>query len=198
MKEFIFASLILGWELYWSFDRKNQRRKTWVLAKKRALQTCKKLLVIGDPDNGFFNTITGRDYGHGDVCIDLNGCPKADTSVKVYSENVETVLPKLNLNEYIIFQSCVFEYVNNFDAVRRSLESVPIENLFFVNVEPWCVAAYIYPGFLTGDYSVPKRVLYAYPPHNKYVGYFENDFAKKLVTAIILGAAFIGAMRLYF
>jgi len=167
------------WEFALAIKRKYTRRQVFEQATNRAKETGKKLLVIGDPNNGFFNTLTGPDYDYGDECIDLTGCPNAFSSnVIVHKGAVENILPTLDLQEFVIFQSCVFEYIEQYDIVRNLLENIAPEDLFFVNVEPWSLAAYIYPGFILGDDSVPKRVFVNYPPFDKYTCSFDNPFSR--------------------
>ena len=179
-------AIIIFYELGLSFLRKSKRRRVFKQALERKRKTGKKLLVIGDPSGGFFNSITGVDYGYGDECVDLQGCPKADASkVIVHKDKVENVLPKLNLEEYVIFQSCVFEYVDEFSIVQKEIENVLTEDLYFVNVEPYSISAYLYGGFLVGDKSVPKRVLYKYPPDSNFVSYYANPL--RHVQKIVMG-----------
>ena len=57
---------------------------TWIykLAKKRADETNKLFMIIGDPLNGSFfhryftHIILGPPYDYGDVSIDISGCPE--------------------------------------------------------------------------------------------------------------------------
>lgn len=179
--------VLFFWEVITAFKRKYTRRSTFKKALERSKITNKKLLVIGDPNNGFFNKLTGPDYTFGDVCIDLTGCPSANKElVVVHKGAVEDILPSLNLRDYVIFQSCVFEYVERYDIVKRHLENVNSDDLFMVHVEPWSLAAYIYPGFLLGDNSVPKRVFWKYPPFNSYVATFRNPLASHNKKCILL------------
>ena len=190
----------LIWEFLLALKRKHTRRIVFERARARSISTGKKLLVIGDPSNGFFNKITGSDYGYGDECIDLTGCPDADKEhVVIHKGSVEDILPLLDLSKYIIFQSCVFEYIDRYEVVKRTLENVSTEDLFFVNVEPWSFAAYIYPGFMLGDYSVPKRVFLSYPPFEKFTYAFDNPFARynRLFISLVMLKVLIEVYGLY-
>lgn len=186
-----FVKYLLIWEVVMALKRKFTRRQTFKAARDRAAATKKKLLVIGDPDNGFFNSITGKDYEYGDVCIDLTGCPNAPKDAVVYKDVVQA-LPEVNLDEYVIFESCVFEYIDDMEKVKKTLQRVAPENLFCVQVEPYSLAAYIYPGFLMGDDSIPKRIFTAYPPFDAKVDWFANPFMEwnKTVLFCMLLAAF--------
>ena len=62
--------------------RKIKRRVVFKRAQERAKLTGKKLIVIGDPYNGLASKTTGCDYGCGDLCLDLTGCPNCPKSIK--------------------------------------------------------------------------------------------------------------------
>lgn len=183
--------LILFYEVILAIKRKSTRRSTFATAAERARQTGKKLLVIGDPDGGFFNNLTGPDYTHGDVCIDLQGCSKADpTQTQVIKDKVEKILPRLDLSKYVIFTSCVYEYVEDFSTIEIALRDFPTEDFFVVNVEPYSLAAYIYPGYLLGDDSVPKRIFFPSTISDGRINfvYHDNPFSewnKWIFTAIV-------------
>jgi hypothetical protein len=174
----ILTVFLFLWELVAAFRRKHLRKSVFNRALHRARTTGKKLLVIGDPSHGFFNKITGPDYGYGDECIDFTGCPNAPEGTIVHKDAVENVLPTLDLSEYVIFQSCVFEYVESFERVKSLLHHVPHEDLFFVQVSPWSIAAWLYVGFLVGDDSVPKRVFLRYPPFDSFTWPIKNPLAE--------------------
>ena len=128
--------------------RKLKRRNQFKLASKRAQDTNKQLLVIGDPYNGMNSITTGSDYTCGDVCVDITGCPKCDNGVKA---RLEDYLPTINLDEYVIYISCVLEYVDDLPLILSYLNKVPYNDLYVVNVEWYTFTAYFYPSFLTGE-----------------------------------------------
>jgi hypothetical protein len=154
-------AILVVYELLLSIRRKFIRRRVYKRALDRATETGKRLIVIGSPNGGFFNTLTGADYGFGDVVIDICGCPEAEKAgVRVMAEKVETALPKLDLEKYVIFQSCVFEYIDDIDSVLQQLQFLDKNDVFVVNVEWYSLVAYIYLGFLLGDSSHPQRIMY--------------------------------------
>lgn len=166
---FIFLFLFF-YELSIMIYRKWKRRYYYKLAQERAKSLNKKLLVVGDPLNGLASKTTGSDYGWGDVCIDLNGCPGSPENVKIIKGRLEDILPTLNLDDYVIFISCVLEYVDDLPKIIQELNKVDYRNIFIVNVEKWTFTAYLYPYFLTGE-QPPKYILTQAPPNGKKILY---------------------------
>ena len=128
-------------------------------------------MVIGDPDNGAVNKIVGSDYGCGDVCIDLTGCPNCPVRIK---EDVKEVLSGMDSGEYVIFCSCTLEYVDgDITTLIRDLIRVSGSDLFIVSVEMWSSVAYVYFGrILTGEPG-PKRLVLKYPPYDDKIKWID-------------------------
>ena len=162
MVKYIIIILII-YEILICIHRKIKRRVTFKKAQKRAKQTNKKLLVIGDPHNGIASKSTGCDYGCGDLCLDLTGCPNCPKSIK---GRLEDVIEDINLNEYVVYISCVLEYVDDLELINRHLDKMDQNDLFVVNVEWYSLMAYFYPYFLTGER--PPSFIYG------FFSYFEN------------------------
>lgn len=148
--------------------RKWKRRYLYRLAVDRARETGKPLLVIGDPYNGVASIITGPDYSCGDLTIDITGSPGCP---KTFKGKLEMWLRDNDITQYVVFISCVLEYVDDIQYIATKLNQIPTSNLFIVNVEPNSLMAYLYPHFLTGE-GPPKRVIYACPPWNAKIRYF--------------------------
>ncbi len=162
MNKFIlFIVLLIVYETVICIIRKIKRRIVFSKAKKRTAETGKKLLIIGDPYNGVASKSTGIDYDCGDLCLDITGCPNCPESVK---GRLEDTIAKINLNEYVIYISCVLEYTNDLDYIQSFLNKVDPKNLFVVNVEWYSLMAYFYPYFLTNE-QPPRNI---YGPHGKY------------------------------
>ena len=140
--------------------RKVKRRRIYAMAKARSIETGLPLLVIGDPYNGIASIATGQDYGCGDVCMDLTGCSGCPVGIK---GALEDILPQTNLTQYVVFISCVLEYVDDLPLIVKELETMNSHNLFVVNVEWYSLMAYFYPFFLTGE-QPPKYIIYKCPP----------------------------------
>jgi len=159
--------LIIVYEVTIAISRKVNRRKVFAMAKRRALTTGLPLLVIGDPYNGIMSISTGADYGCGDSCLDLTGCPLCQIGIK---GKLEDKIVELDLNKYIVFISCVLEYTDDLPLIVKYLNAMNPENLFIVNVEWYTLTAYLYPYFLTRE-QPPKYVIYECPPWQKHITY---------------------------
>ena len=156
--------IVIIYESFICFLRKRNRRKLYKLAQERSILTGKKLLVIGDPHNGIASKTTGYDYDCGDVCLDLTGCPECPNTIKGRLEDNLT-----NLNDYVVYISCVLEYVDDLNLISSYLNKMDPKNLFIVNVEWYSLMAYFYPYFLTNE-RPPSYIFF-----NK--GYFKNIFS---------------------
>ena len=163
MKLFFIILIIIIYEIIICIIRKIKRKIYYKKAVKRAKETNKKLLVVGDPYNGIASITTGLDYNCGDVCVDLTGCPKCENAIK---GRLEDILPTLNLNEYVIYISCVLEYVDDLNSIMVHLNKVNKDDLFIVNVEWYSLMAYFYPYYLTNE-QPPKYI-------NSIFGYIKN------------------------
>ena len=140
--------ILIIYEVVICILRKIKRRITFKRAQERAKLTGKKLLVIGDPYNGLASKTTGCDYGCGDLCLDLTGCPNCPKSIK---GRLEDTIGDINLDEYIVYISCVLEYVDDLDYINSYLERMDQNDLFVVNVEWYSLMAYFYPYTLTNE-----------------------------------------------
>lgn len=164
MNTFLLIIIILiAYETAICILRKIKRRKLYKRAQERAKKTGKKLLVIGDPYNGIASKTTGCDYGCGDLCLDLTGCPNCPKSIK---GRLEDNIKKLKLKNYVVYISCVLEYVDDLPLIMSYLDKMNQDDLFVVNVEWYSFMAWFYPYYLTNER----------PPGNIYglIGYFEN------------------------
>ena len=146
--------VIILYEIIIMLIRKIKRRILFKQAKQRAKLTGKKLLVIGDPYNGLASKTTGCDYGCGDICLDLTGCPNCPKTLK---GKLEEHISKINLNEHVVFISCVLEYVDDLDYINSYLSKMNQQDLFVVNVEWYSLMAYFYPYYLTNEMP-PKHI----------------------------------------
>lgn len=167
---FIIFLILFVYELLVAILRKVKRRVLFSLAQKRSIATNKPLLVIGDPYNGVISILTGSDCGCGDVCLDLTGCPRCPTSLK---GSLEYYLPLIDLSKYVVYISCVLEYVDDIDLILSYLRVMDFNDLFIVNVEVYSLAAYMYPYYLTGE-RPPKNILTKCPPWNDEITYIHN------------------------
>lgn len=154
-------------------ELKLKRRRIFKQALSRSNETGKKLVVIGDPYNGIASMYTGADYTCGDICVDITGCPKCPNGVK---NDLESYLKTVDLNEYVVFISCVLEEILDISNILQLLKKVPKDNLYIVNVQWYNLVSYYYPNFITGE---PTGILNVMGPNGKY---FKNPFYKYFYT----------------
>lgn len=132
----ILIILILTFDISCTIYRFYRRVDTFKRAKERKKETNKKLLVVGAPGNGFVNKNIYRAYDCGDVCTDLLGCPDCDNSIK---GDILEVLKKMDDNQYVIFESCVLEYLDNEKRLEteKELKRVSGGDIFTVRMKPY-------------------------------------------------------------
>jgi hypothetical protein len=144
--------------------RKQRRKNIYELALKKSKETGKRLFVIGDPNNDNKSIDGKADYGCGDICLDKEtGCDICPNGVK---DSLENFLPKLQDNSYVIFASCVLEYVSNFEMVKKELNRVSGGDLFIVHIEPYSLKTNLCPNLGYGKFK-RKRIIYSAPPYSK-------------------------------
>lgn len=131
--------------------RRWRRRDGYAAAKARAEELGLPLLVVGAPHAGFVN-VWLSDYGCGDLCVDLEGCPGCERAV---TGRAEDVLPMLPDGSAVAFVSCTLEYVDDVERVWRELRRVAGREVFVVTVEPWSLTAFFFPGAQRRMLSVP-------------------------------------------
>lgn len=135
------AIIAAGAEVLVAARRMKRRNEVFKRAQARARATGKPLMVIGDPDTGLV-TRMGRAYGCGDVCFDLTGCPGCPEGV---AGRLEDTLPRVR-GSWVVYVSCVLEYVDDFELVWGELMRISDGDLFVVTVDPWSLTAFVYPG----------------------------------------------------
>lgn len=148
-------------------SRKFKRRRVFEMAKRRSKEIGLPLLVIGDPYNGLMSITTGAEYECGDVCLDLTGCTRCPNGIK---GKLEELLQTLKLDDYVVYISCVLEYVDDLELILSYLTKMNHKNLFIVNVEWFSLTAYFYPYFLTNE-QPPKYIIIKCPPWSKDILY---------------------------
>lgn len=142
--------------------RRWHRQEYFTRAEARSKAVGKPLLVVGDPDTGCINYYLGRDYGCGDVCLDLTGAPACLTSIK--GDLVEN-LKKMSNNKYVIFVSCTLEYLPNLEQAITELERVSgtSDDLFIVTVEPYSPLHFLFSG--------SQNIILDAPPNAKKISF---------------------------
>jgi hypothetical protein len=133
----ILIEIILG--LY----RNHRRSSTYNKALTKSKKIKKPLLVIGNPNAGFMNSIYPV-YGCGDVCTDLVGCDGCKKSLK---GDILDVLGKLKNNSHVVFESCLLEYVGDDKKkakVVKEIKRVGGKNSYMVRISPALFVNWIY------------------------------------------------------
>lgn len=138
--------LILINEFYHTIRRQYDRLTIFNLAKQKAKQLNKPLIVVGDPYNGkasrFYSKFY-KTYDCGDETVDLTGAPRCPNGIK---NDIYSYLKSKPSNYGVFFVSCVLEYIDNIDETIKELYRVSgsKDNLFIVCVNDKSLAAYIY------------------------------------------------------
>jgi SAM-dependent methyltransferase len=129
---------LAAWELGWWAERRDRRSRVFAVARAAATRLGRPLVVIGAPDGG----VTAG-YGCGDVTVDLrrSTCPNSI----VADVTVPGSLPFAD-NSVVVFCSCVLEYAADAAGAIREIERVSGGWAYYVGVEPWTLAAVLYPG----------------------------------------------------
>ena len=162
---------IMVYEFCWAVHRKMERKNVFREAHERTRESGKKLLVIGNPDGGAMNTMSGRDYGCGDVCTDLTGCPSCPVSIK---GDIREVVKEMGSGEWVVFCSCTLEYIDgDITELVQDLVRISGGDLFIVGVGKWSIIGYLYYGrILTGE-SGARRVMLEYPPSGNKIKWID-------------------------
>jgi len=126
-----FVLLDILFSFYRMYRRYYKYKEALLLSKTKN----KKLLVIGDPYSGFASKNIMKTYDCGDMCLDLNGCDKCENSIK---GDVLDELKKMKDNEYIIYESCVLEYVDKdrLDEVNKEIQRVSGGDYIDIRIKP--------------------------------------------------------------
>lgn len=122
-------------DFIFSLYRLYRRTTIYNKALKKSKETNKKLLVIGNPTAGFVNRNIYKSYDCGDVCLDLNGCDNCPNQIK--GDLLEEI-KKLESDKYVVFESCVLEYIPEYDLheVRTELYRISGGDLYEVRIHP--------------------------------------------------------------
>jgi len=134
------AAFLREWQ-----QRRPTRRAWFDRASARAREVGRPLCVVGDPGGG----MTHFDYGYGDECVDLTGCPGAAAAgARGHRVNLSTGKISLPSDSHVVFVCYVLECVPDIEHAYRELMRVAgsRENLFVLSLRPSELATYVYPG----------------------------------------------------
>ena len=132
---FSMIAILIFLDVWFSIWRNHRRHEMFIQAKQQSKQTKKKILVIGDPKSGFWNKHIKKAYGCGDMCIDLLGCNGCPNSIK---GDLLANLKKMRTNEYVIYESCVLEYVDQrlLNEIKKEIGRVSKGDYYEVRIKP--------------------------------------------------------------
>lgn len=149
----IIILLVIFVELFTSVFRNIERSSTYLLAKKRAKETGRPLIVIGDPHNGFGTNMLGVSYGIGDYMIDMFPCKKCLKSPNTFAQDLIEALKTFKSDSCVIYTSCVLEFVPDMEGSIAEIFRVAGHhtNVFVVHIQPYCPVAY--------GYLCPKSII---------------------------------------
>lgn len=160
--------------------RNSRCRLLYRLAKARAVETGKKLAVVGSPGLGQSGA-RGNAYSCGDLCVDIRGCPVC--GAKMCDLTKRGGIP-IEDGGAVVFVSYVLEYVGDCEAawaeVMRACGS-PKTDAFVAYVQPWATWTRLGTGC---NYIVESA-----PPDAGNVGTLEFRSARREVymPAFVLG-----------
>lgn len=146
------AISVAGVEFAISLHRRAQRRRLWKAAQQRSVEIQRPLVVIGAPGGGAFSRVFGRDYDCGDLTIDI----QPTYCSREMQLRAEDALPQLSKDSCVVFISCTLEYVDDADAVIAECRRIAGPHIFVVDVEPWSLSAWLYPGAKRRVFRSPK------------------------------------------
>lgn len=126
----------------WLGRRKKRSDSYWQAAEHAAARG-KPLLVIGDPQSG----LTRGDYGYGDKCVDLSGCPCAPEG-RGFKIDLSTETLPFEDDSHVIFSPFVLEYVDNVDHAYGEFCRVAgsPQDMRVLTLGDGEFASYAYPG----------------------------------------------------
>lgn len=152
---FVAAAGGIALNTYQEWNARRPLRKAYYdLALARARAVGKPLLVVGDPDGG----LTHGDYGYGDLCIDMTGCPNAPRGMRV---DLCEGIP-LPTDSHVVFVCYVLEVCPDVHKAFAEVARVAgkPEDLFVLALHPSEIAAYSYPG--------TKWLIHSAPPNGEF------------------------------
>lgn len=170
----ILAIFFIVYELGKMAKRQHQRKEIFNMATERKKITRKPLLVVGSPTEGSSSKWLGTTYGCGDMCVDIVGCSSCKNQKKV---SLEEFLPLQEDNSYVIYISCVLEYMDNLDnldELEKELHRVSGGDLFIVHIKSDTFTSFLYWGGPT-----PKWRIHKAPPFSDSIRYCRNIMHKK-------------------
>jgi hypothetical protein len=171
-----FILFIILYELYYGYERHQNRRTIYQLARRQSRETGRPLVIVGDPHNGigsaFYKRIIGN-YGYEvdseDILIDLHPCEVCRHNPRVYAMDLQEALKRLPDDSAVIFVSCTLEYIPDIRGciVELGRVSGSTANLYINHIQTNTLTSYFYVGtyLFPGCYKTLHRIFKAPPYH---------------------------------
>jgi len=153
LKLFFFVIVV---EISLSIFRSFRRKRNFRLALSQKHKTGKRLLVIGDPNNGGWSSVIGKEYDCGDVCTDLVGCKKCPNQIQ---GNLIDVLKSFPNNSVVIFESCVLEYVPELQKVQQEMKRISNNDIYSTRIGPTLMYLWYFPSLWTNESQIKNYIL---------------------------------------
>lgn len=166
--------VILSYETLHGYYRQINRKKLYSLAVKQSNDSGRKLIVVGDPHNGFgsmfFNTLLGQSYDVKDILIDINPCEYCLANYKVLNGDLCEQLKTLESDKYVIYISFVLEYILNLEETISEIYRVCGSNAnIFVNyIDENSLISRYYPSFLF-NHNPSTNIITEAPPNSTHI-----------------------------
>lgn len=125
-------------------SRRERRSAQFRAAAEAAAESGKPLMVVGAPDTGFMTRFFGRDYGCGDLCVDLQGC----RCPRQIQGRLEAIAPRIPTASHVVYESCTLEYVDDAPLMQKHLTRIAggPGHLFDVRLKPGSSTFWLWPG----------------------------------------------------
>lgn len=137
-------------------------------ANRKAIQTGKTLLLLGEKTNSCYEL--------------LNTKEKATFEVITDPVLIKIVLPHVSKEKYIITQFYCFETLDDFTETSRNLENFSSRDLYFLNHKWYSIFAY-----MSFDiFNMPKRIFLKTPQKDAFSFSIPNPFLYVLPFSVAL------------
>ena len=148
--------IIIALEISLSIIRSFKRKRNFRLALANKHKTGKRLLVIGDPNNGGWSSVIGKEYGCGDICTDLVGCKKCPNQIQ---GNLLDVLKSFPNNSVVVYESCVLEYVPELREVQQEIKRISNNDIYSTRIGPSLMYLWYFPSLWTKEPQINNYLL---------------------------------------
>lgn len=177
MKSIITVLVILAiWECaIWAY-RLHLKSSRYQMAVERAQLLGRPLMVIGDPEGGFTDVLTGgRSYGYGDVTLDIHVSADCPNPVE---GDLAVTLPEFADDSHVIFSCYTFEYIKDLATLIPHVYRVAgdAKNIFVVSGGPYALVSWFEAANFMLPYPASTNVITGAPPTQPTIEFFKKPF----------------------